>query len=145
MIKMERDAMVRSIKERFDSGNIVLIPPEEEAEMDSDCRHRIAIISSNLHYAQIQAATGDYDSFERGLRHAVGSARAVINGPEFKNDKLAFLDRVIPEAKTACASAIKRWPQYAEIEFLKHMSNLRTMREQVAQQQHTVLEPVSMR
>lgn len=130
---------------RDPDNNIELVEPQEEAEMDWHCRHRISLVSSYLYYAQYQAANGDYDSFVSNLEHAVGGARGVINGPEFKNDKLYFLDRVIPEAKTACASAMKRWPQYAETEFLKNMSNLRTMREQITQQQHAVLEPVGMR
>ncbi len=137
--------MTKAIKDMFGGSNIVLVTPEEEAVMDWNCRHDIASIGADLRSAQYQAANGDYDTFVVDLGHAVGGARGVINSPEFKNDKLAFLDRVIPEAEKACASAIKRWPQYAETEFLKHMSNLRTMREQFAQQQHAILEPVGMR
>ncbi len=82
--------MARAIKEMFNYGKeIELVTPEEEACMDFHCRHGIAYIRDSLGLAQFAS---DIEDVRGNMVDALSMTGVVIEGPEYKIDKAAFLD-----------------------------------------------------
>lgn len=126
----------------YDPGDVIqLIPPEEKARLPGPQRRGIESIQTHLALAQIEARNGFGEGVERSIHSAVARASWVLE-ENFLKDPADFLKNIAAEADKVSDYVAVMPDRYAKKIILQNFELLNAMREQVAQQQHAVLECV---